>query len=857
MAIFSSKFKRGRTTPQIVGHPFTEGADPPTPITAANTGLPQNQSPRTVKIGSSSSPSTKGRKDVLASTPSSAGRSYSSPTKWGKCVASTPIAMLPPSLPPPAYALPPTPEASPDRRASAIFVGSLSAGHSRKPSLGLNSKTLPAPPTSFTSPNIHTRTGSAPLSASQRIDSRSRSASASVFNSHNPTMQGPYPLIGGTSITLDAEFEASPIFKTPASGTFGYGSHEPKHRPTALKLKTSNLSPQIECAPQTKIRKIPSPEAIKQFQGQSGRSGFDNDAVKSSGLFDFYSHLHHPRLSPNPNPGRTPAPTYSPRPRPSPTRHQFEETIRPSSERGERPRSFSTNDALNITELDKLRGINETPRKQRSQPTFNAPHPPLSPTPGRNPCNTSGPSSATSDMSTTPGSSYASLPTTTSLSGVKLFDYLPIPWCTRSASDLLAEIGEASYTSLIEGSLHEQASVPPQLLHPTILQNSKSEEDRLRSELSRLKEKHLLLVGQRESLAKKVEQGTFKVDQAKLHKMVQALGQASRRVDRVSRQIYICNDQIRQIEIEAKEHVVGVMKLVLERRDLHELGKKDGQYEVEIRAEDSSVVLTPRSHGSTTTTVRFLELPTPSPKSPAKLNEGMRINSNSTARPMSTATVIGINSLSFPVPPDRKRNDSLTLLDSTTSLPDLSDECTGQGVGGGLQVEICGTAESADGEFEIESTDFHTTAISITGPSNEILIYPPGHHRSLSAPLLGLEVPHSAYRSEDGHAPLDMGVIDNHHFKHNHERSISESDLLSPPVSSTLKITAPLRIRNQTKPTSQGRSQRQASSLTMRVNENREMKRVRMGRESVLETPESILLSLATVPIWTKQAEQE
>ncbi|WWD02618.1 hypothetical protein V865_000658 [Kwoniella europaea PYCC6329] len=893
MAIFGSKSKSGRTTPQIFNHPFTEGADPPTPVTASpgkpepthptpssthqqtsrSPTQPLNESPRTFKSGRTSSPSTTTRRDFTATTPSSAGQTYSSPTKWCKSASSTLIATLPPSLPPPVYALPPTPEASPDRRAATIHNSTQGVGHARKPSLGLNTKTLPAPSSSYTSPKTHTRTGSGPLSATQSSQSRARSGSASISSLTNTAMEGLYPSLGSTSSTLDVGSNSRSF------DAFGQGSHEPKHRPVALKLRTSNLDPQLASSSRIKIKMKHSVEAIKEFDEKSHKSGIEIDAVNSSGPFNL--HLHRP----DGHSDQSLQVEYTPTPiqpsRPFSVRQQSEETIRPSSHpheqeqiRAERPRSFSTNDIMNITGLDKLRSIDETPRKQRSQPTFKALRSPPSPTLGHRHCVTPGLSSAMSDLSATPGSQYTSLPTTTSTSGVKTFDNLPIPWCTKPSSELLAEIGEEPYKILIEHSLSDQMVSSPRLLHPVILENSKSEEIRLRAELSRLKEKHFLLVNQRESLTKKIEQGIFKLDQIKLHKMVQALGQASRRVDRVSRQIYICNDQIRQIEIEAKEHSVGVVKISLKKRDtelksLKEeldsiMQNKQNQHEVETHArdsvnEDSSYISTPRSNGSATTattTVRFFEPPTPSPKSP------MKISLNRSFRPLSTTTVININSLSFPIPPDRERDDPSFFGDPS----DLDEERVRSEytIDGGLTVQICGNDEKVERErdfdVDMESTDSHTASISITGPTNEILIYPPGHHRSFSAPIMGLEVPLSAYRSEDGHqlSNMDIGIIDNgsYHFKHtsNHERSISESMMMTPPVSSTLKITAPLKIKSPMSHINQGRSRRQVNSFTVRGNENREdMVRARMGSESLLETPESILLSLATAPIWTRQ----
>ncbi|WWC63332.1 uncharacterized protein I303_105932 [Kwoniella dejecticola CBS 10117] len=929
MAIFSNKFRCGRTTPQMLNHPFTEGADPPTPLTASHPAPNTSRNPPSAYHESSRSPQKssaspattarstslspfstpiRSRGETIARPPSAAGRARVSPTKSCKSSnTTTPTSGLPPLLPPPSYALPPTPEASPDRRSSVIFVGNQHDIYTRKPSLGSDIKALPAPPSSFTSPFKHARAGSHPSKLSQSPSPRSPSASASTADSAAAKIPNPHVSQSNPRSLLASDHSLTTLDHSTKVGLPGHA--EQKHRPMALKLRTSNLDPEVAEKSRVRIKGLPtidlSHDSDVVAAPQTLIPPTCEDPPKSSCIFNIQAQSRRSTLQrPIVAHEEAPAPLG-----PSPTHRQSEETIRATTEAKERPRSFSTNDALNITDLDKLRSIDETPRKQRSQPTLNSTAIPVSPTPQRGYISSSTPvpPSAMSEMSVTPGSMYTSLPTGTSAGPshhFKPFENLPIPWSTIPASDLHKQLGDEEYNAFMGFSLHSiqaaEADSPPRLLPLDILRTSASEEARLRSELERLKEKHVLLVAQRETLSKKIENGLFKIDQIKLHKMVQALGQATGRVDRVSRQIYICNDQINQIECQAKEHLVGVLRIALKKKE-DELKKKQSQPQSQAPSPsdlsdgESSHIATPRSTLSShnhiqtqqqthTTTIRFLDPQMASPRSPAKSNEGMSVSICPSPSPLSTATVINIDSLSFPIPPDGKRGQNADLereseiesltSDSTiigrseaqhSSVARVIDWASADVRRNRLEVEICQVEdENEDEDEDFGSTDSHATAICINGNSatNEILIYPPGHSRSLSAPILGLEVPLSAYTSSDDHHVNSIGQVGHQGWSHGygHERSVSENDYQSHPPSATsaIPVTAPLRVNTQT-PFGSGKSRmnangwRQVNSLTVKVSEKREeTKRARMGRESLLETPESILSSLATAPMWTK-----
>ncbi|WVF72833.1 hypothetical protein IAT40_007651 [Kwoniella sp. CBS 6097] len=977
MVIFGSMsmsmFKSGRTTCTSTHHPFAEGADPPTPVTASASRdtdhieahpfkavtaidpeipVPHDQEPRS---GKANRTPVRARQCPLTTpsktTPVTPTRTP--PRTWSKSVNSTPISALPPTLPPPNYGLPPTPEASPQQGPRSAIEGSTRPLHIRKPSVRTLSKPLPAgpsvPPTSFTSPassSKHGRTtsGPSPIRAAppQRFRSASESASTVFFLDSKYGMRDRYPapspqpgqdsFHSNTSTVTRIELPSPIIIE-----------HVEKHRPTALKLRTSNLTD--------------SPRGQGQGSGRNGHrrlptidiNGSNNEVMMTSGQ------MLHPHISEGVVPaGRSPRSAereqalgtgfslLTPDKRPTVARLESDTTSKASTEKFERRRSMSTGDVLNISQLDKRRNPDDTPRKRRENPQRTEETSqtlPASPTPCSHTYTPKTASTALSSVSRTPASACTNLPDiesampTMSTGTAKPFDNLPLPWSTVEASTLQQDLGQQAVDSLMDFTLTQLVALPPRLLHPSILRTSASEEGRLRSELARLKEKYHALISHRDALAKRIEQSNVKADQAKVHKMVQALGQTSRKCDRVARQVYICNDQIRQIEIQAEEHVVGALRLALRKKE-EELGKmeasverspseQDGRSSAE-QAENRGVkqggeafisLNSPSEPTETVATrlptsgpvVRFLQPATQSIRSPTspKFRENMRISfcesSGSTVpRPISTATIININTLSFPLPPDRIRHgthpsssssadwsSASTTQDSETPTTDTEtateSDTDDEGTAGvsyrGLEVQVEPEAARVDDEsenphdFDFESTDSHRTAtISILG-GNEIVIYPPGHSRSLSAPscCIGVDLPytpaswgHEQYpptpSTSGGH--LDISLVDKSSANQSrrHERSVSESDCISP-LPSAARVTEPLRLkvplplpsRSSSLAWKEGSQPIRRQTRSMNVKSGQEgIKKSRVVRDSMLETPESILLSLATAPLWTK-----
>ncbi|WWC71537.1 uncharacterized protein I206_105495 [Kwoniella pini CBS 10737] len=758
MANFMNKFRCGRTTPQTTNHPFAEGADPPPSIAANQSNfLPSHTSSSAYHQSAcspkkpTSSPASKtstsspfstpvmGKSAISSTPPLTTGEYRVSPTKTSKTPTAKPASALPPVLPAPSYALPPTPIASPDRRSSMLFVGTERTQHAKKPSLGLRSQGHAAPPSSFVSPILHkhARIGSElPHKPQSPSHSRSASSPCSTSPSKKP------PIHRSNRCVFDSynvsESMGSNIGQSVARPTeaepFDY--HEPRHRPAALRLRTSNLN--LELAEKSKMRIKESPSIDLDYGGI---------LVKSSAL----SPLIFENLP--------------------------QSSFPPSS-------------------------------KEKSS--------------------TSIPDSASPEILITPASIFTSLSTaafTKPSNHFKPFENLPIPWSTIATSDLYKELGEEKYNTFIDTNLSEIKRIDIKLLHPDIISISFSEEERLQIELNRLKEKHSLLVNQRESLIKRIEIGLLTIDQIQLHKLIQHLKQIDKRVDRISRQIYICNDQIKQIQIQSKEHIIGVLKIALaikrkavdnetlqhsRKNDHHELSIDERSLNSRSSDMISNCPTTLRADVPHTIAIRFLEpeLSSSSPTSITKSKDEIKESSCQCSRPLSTATVINVNSFPFPIPPNRKKNsdeegkpeNKSTLFKSTTRsvrkthisakqdlrLPNSDDQC-------GLEVEI---GQDLHDQDDFGSTDHHNTDISFIETCTDILIYPPGHVRSISAPLLGLEVPLSAYTLSTDHN--FHNACDNDRF---HERSISENDYhpssSTSSCGSTIRVTAPLRINTK------------------------------------------------------------
>ncbi|WVR00032.1 hypothetical protein IAU59_007174 [Kwoniella sp. CBS 9459] len=923
MTIFGSMpmFRSGRST---CTHPFAEGADPLTPLTASTgihdaglTACPRRTDPLLAQEPSSGRTArlpvaaqypiaTPVKKTTATTTPTS----RTPPSTWSSA-NSTPISALPPTLPPPSYGLPPTPEASPQQGPRSALEGGTKPLHIRKPSVRTLSKPLPAapsaPPTCFAPPSKsspsskHPRTTSGPSLTRSVPAQRFRSGSASTAASESAT----------SPFTVDSKHGMRDRFPAPSndhdcSATFAAATvnlwadatvsvgHADKHRPAALKLCTSNLSDSSKGdSARNRHRRLPTID----LESEEKEMVLDSE-LRQKASSDAQARKPSPPTTESVQALGTGCSLFTPG-QPSVARLESDTTIKASNAtRSERRRSMSTGDVLNISQLEKLRNPEDTPRKRREGPLHDHVNSSRTSLISPTPCSHTPKSASTAPSSRTPASAWTGLPDLeaaiplASTGTAKPFDNLPLPWSTVEASTLQQELGQQAVDSLMEFTLSQLLSLPPRLLRPSILRTSASEEGRLRSELARLKEKYHALLSHRDALAKRIEQSIVKADQAKVHKMVQALGQTSRKCDRVARQVYICNDQIRQIEIQAEEHVVGALRLALRKKEEdiermkagsarspgRDTRMDEGEVEEECDYQSSGPQASPASPNSPCDVadpskrrlpssgpiVRFIQPSSDAIRSPTSptYRESMRVpfcGSPGAPRPISTATIININTLSFPLPPDRIRHESHPSSSSAEWSASSSSSHTSQNLDadtekgseagtdieseapssyGGLEVQI---EPEGDDEgslnphgFDDESSDSHRTAtISILG-GHEIVIYPPGHGRSLSAPScsIGVDLPYT---------PASWG----------HEHRYPPTPTTSEPL--RLKVPILLPSRSSSLAWHEGGQPIRRQTRSMNIKSGQEgLNRTKVVRDSMLETSESILLSLATAPLWAK-----
>jgi hypothetical protein len=132
------------------------------------------------------------------------------------------------------------------------------------------------------------------------------------------------------------------------------------------------------------------------------------------------------------------------------------------------------------------------------------------------------------------------------------FDNVPLPWSTQPLSSLLPTL-PADYLPNSQEKLNLRT---PHFLAPNTLLSLSSEEDRLQLELERLKVKHTTLSQRRDKLISRLGVQHRSGD---ITSGLQAVQEVIARVDRVARQIYICNDQVRQMEVMKRDHEIGVL----------------------------------------------------------------------------------------------------------------------------------------------------------------------------------------------------------------------------------------------------------------------------------------------------------
>lgn len=234
--------------------------------------------------------------------------------------------------------------------------------------------------------------------------------------------------------------------------------------------------------------------------------------------------------------------------------HPSSAIIRRKAHRRERRRSRSTGDLAAVVTTAHVAAAAAQHRVSRSESAVQLdclPMPP--PVQGRSEVYT--PASTLSTLSVrTPGSEHTISPEKTSASG--RFENVPLPWSTHP----LSIVESALPASYLPSALDRLLSTAALVLSPDTFASLSSEETRLQLELDRLKIKHTRLSQHRDKLLAKsfarVQTVGTRDGGAEL---LRAMQEAVARVDRVSRQIFICNDQIRQMEVLKRDHEVGVL----------------------------------------------------------------------------------------------------------------------------------------------------------------------------------------------------------------------------------------------------------------------------------------------------------
>ena len=113
---------------------------------------------------------------------------------------------------------------------------------------------------------------------------------------------------------------------------------------------------------------------------------------------------------------------------------------------------------------------------------------------------------------------------------------------------------------MIDFTLHNLDRENPRLLPPSILMTAASEDERLRAELGRLNGRYQIITRQRHPATGEIENLAMNGEARSVLKAVASVRKLVRRCDRITKQLYICNDQIRQIEIQSEEHVLGALR---------------------------------------------------------------------------------------------------------------------------------------------------------------------------------------------------------------------------------------------------------------------------------------------------------
>ncbi|RXK41136.1 hypothetical protein M231_01539 [Tremella mesenterica] len=851
-------FKSGRSTPTSNSTPI-QSASPASNSSEFGSSPQADRNPPSSFKFSSPSPI---RSNDLKKTPSasllrknSSGKTDFTPTSVkSPAKARRPSDASFPSGPPPTIPLPPTPVDTPEEKRKSRIVQPINVSPNRRYQQRMAG--FGTPPSSYGS-RVHTH-GRAASTTSSPL-----SGSASLTNSTTGRQR---------SSTVNALSSEPPTTPTrPSRSTEMVQSETPKHRPVALRLRTSNLTPspsrQISPKPRTHVRyQSPTKNTGKQPQMLGQRAGSDDS-----------NHTVRPSSPPQSFPlRRTESAAVLP------TREQFIE----------RRRSSSTGDALlglGEKQLAELRAL-QTPQYIRL--THRRSH---------------SAQSKSSLLTTTSTISTPSLGTPR-----RGFESLPLPWSTETAPALRLSLGNSTFHKYLDTTLSSLALSTPRLLAPESLRTSISEEGRLRSEMERLKEKYDKLLLQRDKMAVLLQEGT-RGDRNALATVVEAMVKITARCDRVARQVFICNDQIRQIELQGEEHIVGTLLLALRQRtadssidssDPHSPTRprtrkpklsakpqvepsvlKTGESSSNNLSVEVEECLSPDSALSGTSSYSaYSDLSDPTPTTdivilqPMKDQPGLKI---ADSRRTSTATLFSVNNFGFPVPPHRQDSDEIS---SSLEYPPSSEYLheTNQPIQSGHSGETTMWLDEEEEKKRNKERDtiaafvrnYTSPARSEFGISSDyhgedgIPILPPSHQLNWGEETgmpLSAKMPMTPAVMSQGNLSEQRSFVEREEYLSTRDRMYHEgkkdkqvedkrasfrqfrNSLKEKNVGEKERKVAPLKIKTK------GRKGRGGSMILRSDRSGKEEgMRSRRGRDTQLETPESILLSLATAEFWTK-----
>ena len=326
------------------------------------------------------------------------------------------------------------------------------------------------------------------------------------------------------------------------------------------------------------------------------------------------------------------------------------------------------------------------------------------------------------------------------------FENVPLPWSTHPLSSLLSSLPR-DYLSIGRDELSSRA---PHILSPDTLASLTSEEDRLQLGLERLKVKHTSLSHRRGKLITRlgVQQRAGDISTA-----LQAVQETVGRVDRVARQIYICNDQLRQMEVMKRDHEIGVLLWALKR------DRTDYQRQLEEDRLDCRMKMQ-RSEPAQSTTPAMIpdiqliratlyETTEPQDDGYEVLDSPMVEVEDPETYAEKRLSCISISSprFGFPIPPTRPSIFPPTLVKHNDETSPTSD-----GDGSGHEFDDAETDCDYNSSFGDEPDRQAVNYDSLTLPNPyQITIYPPGQGTTTypGSP----DLPHTPLGSSEPHTP--------------------------------------------------------------------------------------------------------